>query len=205
MLCCQEKKRPQRLKITFSRPFLTALLAAVTLPDLHWLLLLGLAAAVHESGHLLALLAFGSRARELRFRLSGMEIRYSQDRLTYGKEAAVALAGPGINLLFAAALAPLALRAGSTLLFLWIGCHAALAAFNLIPALPLDGGRALNSFLCVFWPQAGPQIIEAFGKAAGIVLLALGLYVLLRFRNPTLFTAGVLIFAGGAGKKLYKS
>lgn len=201
---CQEKKRDDRPKITFSRPFIAAAMLAAAVLKFKWLLLLGMAAAIHEGGHLLALRTLGSRVREIRFRLSGMELRYRQDCLTYGKEAAAALAGPGINILAAILLIPFAIRTASSTLFLWIGCHAALAAFNLIPAAPLDGGRALRCLLCALWPRSGPRVSEIMDRAVGIGISALGLFILLRFRNPTLFAAGMLIFAGGSGKRLYK-
>ena len=190
---CQEKKRAFP-KITFSRPFLAAALLLLAL-NLRWVLLLGFAAAaVHEAGHLLALTLFGSRAEAICFRLSGPEIRYRQRGLNYRKEAAVALAGPTFNLIAAALFVPLALRLGSALLFLWIGCHVALAAFNLIPALPLDGGRALHCLLSALFPLAGQTIAVWFSRFVGLGMLGFGLSILLRYRNPTLFCAGLLIF-----------
>ncbi len=53
-----------------------------------------------------------------------------------------------------------------------------LAAFNLIPAFPLDGGRILRATLWHFQKDLGraTRIASTFGSAFGILLMALGVF-----------------------------
>ena len=61
--------------------------------------------------------------------------------LSYGQEAAAALAGPAVNLTLALALCRL--PGGE----LWAGLNLVLACFNLLPVGRLDGGRVLRCLL----------------------------------------------------------
>ncbi|MBR5537691.1 MAG: hypothetical protein IKU58_07295 [Clostridia bacterium] len=166
-----------------------------------WLLLFWAAAVLHEAGHLAALRLLGGRAEKLCFRLSGAEIRYSGSGISYGGEVLLALAGPGANLLWAVLLAAVSRRYPGELLFRFIGCHLVLAMFNLLPALPLDGGRVLQNVLEARFPLEGEGYTRCISCAVGGVLCLLGLYVLLKNRNPTLFSAGSVILLRSARKK----
>jgi Zn-dependent protease len=106
--------------------------------------------------------------------------------------ALVALAGPGANLLMALLWA-LAILLGAALIqsSQWIAVplilmgvsgvlfNAVLMALNLLPILPLDGGRVLNSLLPPKLSQVYSRL-EGFGLIIVVVLLATGLlgYVL---------------------------
>ena len=107
------------------------------------LALLAAACAVHEGGHLLALRWFG--ARPMAFHLSplGAEMTVDPIGLSYGRELIAILAGPGANILCGTILALLPLPGERS----WpaAGAHFVLAAFNLLPMRPLDGGRALET------------------------------------------------------------
>lgn len=120
------------------------LLAAVWFLDPVILLPALLAAACHELGHCAALRAFGVRVRALRLSALGAELAPAQ-ALPYALELPVALAGPCISLLCAA----LAARWGR---FLFAGLSLALGVFNLLPILPLDGGRAVECLCALLLP-----------------------------------------------------
>lgn len=191
------------MRVTFSEPFLLAALLTALTRDARWMLLLWLAAALHEGGHLLALRLFGGQAAQLRFRLSGLEIRYRGAGLSYGRETAVALAGPAANLLWAAGISLANRGWQAPMLHLFCGCHLALALFNLLPALPLDGGRALSCLLCSRWPQRGEGIVRIVSGGIALALLGAGTALLAQRKNPTLLAAGLLIFAQVVGNPLY--
>ena len=96
-----------------------------------------LAAALHEAGHLLALRWLEVPVRGLELRATGAVIR--AELRGQGREAWALAAGPGVNLLLAAAFpAPLwpQLRL----------CSLALGLWNLLPFPLLDGGRILALF-----------------------------------------------------------
>lgn len=158
-----------------------------------WILLFALAAFVHECGHLLALRLLGGRVARFSLRLSGAEIGYQGGRLSYGGEVVLALAGPLMNLLWACLCALLTRLWPDPRLYRLVGCHLTQALFNLLPALPLDGGRVLKALLESRFPLAGENIARIVSGGVGMILALLGLYVLKTNRNPTLLAAGVVI------------
>ena len=137
------------------------------------------AAAVHELGHLLALWLCGARIEGLSLGLSGARLDYA-GALSRAQTVLCALAGPLAGALYALA----ACRIGGAF---WLRSGAAslcLTAFNLMPVLPLDGGRAL---LCL----AGPRWSARVGEAAACLLALLGLCALLGGWGLTPFAAGI--------------
>ncbi|MBR6574647.1 MAG: M50 family metallopeptidase [Clostridia bacterium] len=190
--------------VAYSLSFLAAGVFLLTSARRSWLLLFWLAAILHELGHLAALRLLRGRVEALRFRLSGAEICYRGTGISYGGEVLLALAGPGMNLLWAAVLALTSRWYPEDLLYRFIGCHLVLALFNLLPALPLDGGRVLQSALEARFPLEGEEYARRVSLAVGAVLFLLGLYVLLQKGNPTLFSAGgVILLRSGAKRALH--
>lgn len=158
-----------------------------------WLLLFWLAAMLHELGHLFALRLLRGRVERFCFRLSGAEIRYAVGGLSYVSELLLALAGPAINLLCAAGCALVSQRWPVDWMYQFAGCHLILAFFNLIPALPLDGGRVLQVLLEYHFPLEGEQFAVRVSVCVGLGLMLLGLFILIKGGNPTLFFAGGVI------------
>ena len=74
----------------------------------------------------------------------------------------------------------------------------------ILPALPLDGGRVLQSALEARFPLEGEGYARRVSFAVGALLFLLGLYVLLQKGNPTLFSAGgVILLRSGAKRALH--
>lgn len=96
-----------------------------------------LAAAVHESGHAAALILSGARLRSISIGVFMLEIDYS-GQLSRGRLLAAALAGPAAGLLLSA----VGLSIGGDFMDRCGVISLFLSLFNLIPAMPLDGGRA---------------------------------------------------------------
>jgi Zn-dependent protease len=113
---------------------------------------------IHEFGHALTAQYFNIQVHSITlFGLGGMARMYKEGETTW-QRLAITAAGPGVNLVLAAA--GFALHLGLVLagvvtpdnMFL-IGFWAAnfiLGAFNLIPAFPMDGGRLLRTGLSRF-------------------------------------------------------
>ena len=109
----------------------------------------------HELGHLAAALRFGWTVREIKLLPFGgvMEVE-DAGAIPVREEALVALAGPLQNVIMAAA-AWLCGWAGWTDP-LWtedmVTANALIALFNLLPILPLDGGKMLQAGMSLLFP-----------------------------------------------------
>lgn len=175
------------------------ILAAAAVP---LMLLLGVLA--HELAHGLAGHAVGSPPREYVLTLWGGHTQFATDMRTPGASALVSVAGPAANAVLAVgAWAVLGTVDSPLATVLWqiaVLSNGIVAAFNLLPGYPLDGGRILEAAV---WKVTGDRltgmVVAGWGGrvvAAGVVLAGLGLPVL-QGRRPTLFTLfWVLLLAG---------
>lgn len=141
----------------------------------------------HEAGHVLAARLCGARLARLELTPFGCTAEYDGAFLSPGREALTALGGPLASLagIFVFRALP---RLSMT--------HAALLAINLLPALPLDGGRALRAALSARWRRGRvTRALAAAGEAMGLALTALGVYAAAKGHvNPTLFLCGSYLF-----------
>ena len=157
----------ERLRISPGVPLLLAAFVWLASP-----LLLGaiLSAAVcHELGHWLVLRRVGGRIQRLHITVFGAEMQVDDRRISYGGELLTAAAGPVINLLLAAAMG--LLGRWWEPLYLFAGAQLVLGAFNLLPALPLDGGRIL--WLALAWltePYTAQRVLSAVSLAVSLAL-----------------------------------
>lgn len=149
----------------------------------------------------MALWLLGGRVERFSLRLSGAEIGYRSGNLSYGGEALLALAGPGMNLLWACLCALLTRPWPDPRLYRLVGCHLTLALFNLLPALPLDGGRVLKAALEACFPLWGERIACGVSAGVGCLLAAAGVVLLGKSGNLTLLAAGVVILLRTLPKK----
>lgn len=99
---------------------------------------------LHELGHLLAARLLGLQALSLEVMPFGGVLHIGGlYRLSARRLAPVALAGPLVSLLLAALCAQIPSRTGAELALI----NLSLGLFNLLPGLPLDGGRLLVALL----------------------------------------------------------
>ena len=153
--------------------WLLILLVAIVSP-LTIVLSILLAAALHECGHLLALQAFHVPIEGLRLSAFGavLHARGAQ-RLSYGRELVVTLAGCGMNLVCGVLTAWFSLHYVWVEGFVFAGAHILLCAFNLLPIPPLDGSKVLFAFL----PDSAYEKLmryEKYGMIALLILVWLG-------------------------------
>jgi stage IV sporulation protein FB len=138
---------------------------------------------IHELGHVCAALLAGVTVRSVQLLpFGGVAVMEDHGRLTASREIGIALAGPlqnGIMILLAVMLQQAG--AGSTaFLAYFIQANAIIALFNLLPVLPLDGGKVLQAALSMFLPYyytllwGGRISIGASVLVIGYALLPLG-------------------------------
>lgn len=173
-------------KIHFALPVLCA--AALLLGKGGALFCALAALFAHECGHALAARVCGCSISSVELTPFGGVAAYDGSDLRPAQEAAVALAGPAASLLCAGICGASGLR---QLLLM----NMALFAVNLLPVLPLDGGRALRAVL--FPRRARGKITAALsfaGAAAGAGLCGLGVLAAAKGSlNPTLFLCGAYL------------
>ena len=148
--------------------------------SLRVLLWFGVACAVHELGHAGAIRLFGGRVAGVRLTCFGAVMEPEENRLVpYWEECAVALAGPLASLTLALLAAAWGRRFGGTDAFLLTGLSLTLGVFNLLPAGPLDGGRALFALLArLTGPDRGEAVCRILTKLTAGFLAAAGLWAL---------------------------
>jgi Zn-dependent protease len=153
---------------------------------------------VHEICHAAVAVMKGANVRSIRVYMYG---GYSviDGMPSPAVEALVAFAGPAASLLMAAVLWVLsgAPGDGSPLgetLFALALANAAIGVFNLLPGLPLDGGRVLRGLLSARGGDRvkATRLVTRIGVATGFLAIAGGVVVLVQ-RNP----AGVFWLFGG--------
>jgi Zn-dependent protease len=152
---------------------------------------------LHELGHAVVARRYGVGVRGITLELLGGFTEMDRDAPRPGPEAAIALAGPAVSFalaLTAAALIPITPRGTviGDLAFQLAFSNAIVAAFNVLPGLPLDGGRALRAGI---WritrdPQRADRIAGWAGR--GIALATLGATVLLYAHARFLTVIGLL-------------
>jgi Zn-dependent protease len=151
---------------------------------------------LHELGHALV-------ARHLGVPVSGIELYFfgGAAKMTgqpkrAGDEIAIAAAGPAVSFALAGlgTLLSVATGLGFFSLFAWINLF--IGAFNLIPALPMDGGRILRAALSN--KMGLRRATELSITVARGFAIALGVVGLVTFSIQLMLLAGVLWFLGSA-------
>lgn len=135
--------------------------------------LLGVSVLAHELGHCVAARLVGSRVLGVRLYLLGGASELAGTPRTPRDEAVIAGAGPVVSVVVAGIcwLPAVLVDPGSVQWLLWYLlalANAVLAVFNVLPALPLDGGRVLRAAV---WRLSGRRPAgTAVAVAAGFVV-----------------------------------
>jgi Zn-dependent protease len=167
---------------------------------------------LHELSHALLAQRRGLRVRRIRLYVFGGYSVIESEGLDPGDELVVSVAGPIASGLLAAAF----WGAGelisedlvSRAMYALAVFNGAIAAFNLLPGFPLDGGRVLRAAL---WRKSGDRLdatrrAARFGRMLGLGVVGVGAFVLLRFADLTGAVWAVLGWflyrsAGSAGRR----
>ena len=173
-----------------------------------FIVLIFLCVLLHELGHVFAARYYGVPTRDVTLWPFGGIASMERMPEKPGQELAVALAGPAVNVVIAAAL------------LLWLGpqlnpenltqienpavsmaakvagANIILVLFNMIPAFPMDGGRVLRAVLAMGMGNArATELAATIGQGFAVVFGILGI-----FYNPMLIIIAVFIFLAASGE-----
>lgn len=196
--------KKQYLEISASAAILLCLLYFLALPG--EFMAVFIAVAVHELGHIAMLWILGLKIKSFKADMRGFCISY------YGYTSAAghclaAAAGPAAGLIYAYAASQLAHKLDSAIFCLSSGTSLILSAFNLIPAMPLDGGRIFAKLsLAVLGEVRGASLSSAVSLLSAILLFALGLYLMIKNMGAAVLIASIwLLFYQESGLGIVKS
>lgn len=139
------------------------------------------ALTLHELCHALMARALGCSIGIIDIEPFGFVARFEERNLDRWDELLISSAGPLFSLI--AGVAFLALKGVIQADFAYFAefgrANLLIAAVNLLPALPLDGGRAAKAGLSkLFGEKTAVRILSGFGMAAGVLFLLLGIWML---------------------------
>jgi Zn-dependent protease len=165
--------------------------------------------AVHEGGHWLLARRVGLRVSSLTLSLIGGSLELAMPPRSAASEFGVALGGPlgSLTAAVAAALAHIVLvEAGFDPLLAAVAgvvavANLAVAALNLLPGLPLDGGHVLRALIwAVTRDEAKATAVAlAAGRVLGVVLLVLSVVA------SSAGDAAAAIWSGALGLTIYQA
>jgi Zn-dependent protease len=136
--------------------------------------LLGVSVLAHELGHCVVALQLGIPVRRLRLFLLGGLAEISRTPRKPSQEGLIAAAGPAVSAILAGlcGLVLLFVPSEGPVWLLILECavaNVAVAVFNMLPGLPLDGGRLLRAGV---WAVAGQRSIGTRAAVVGGWLVA---------------------------------
>lgn len=170
---------------------------------------------LHELGHGVVARHFGLQVVDVTLWPLGGLTRMSRIPEDSRVEGWIAFAGPAVNLALGLAALPFVsqqallgafqgIPGGSSRFELSMALFAAanfsLAAFNLLPAFPLDGGRIARALIALRtdWVSATRKT-AAIGKWIALAMIAYGLYALVELENGSIFLPLVGVFLWFSG------
>ena len=180
-----------------AHPFLLGVVAA-----------LGLFASVvvHELGHCVVGRRFGMEITSITLWLLGGMAQFKEISKRPGDEARMAIAGPltsyalGVLFWILLWLTPESLPSLCFVVSYLMWMNVILATFNLVPALPLDGGRVLRSLLALRMSHV--DATEAAATVSRGFAFLLGLAGFVSFNVFLMLVALFIFMAGGAESRL---
>lgn len=174
--------------------------------------------ALHELGHSLVAKAYGIPVTDITLTPIGGVAMLKDRTKTPTQELLIALAGPAVNVVLAGLIAVLAIElegwdhlvaASQTLMrepprveHAWVMLffsNVGLAIFNMLPALPMDGGRVLRALLSyVMEPERATKVAAVVAR-----ILAVGFFLLYLFApnsSPMLPLIALVVFFGAGAE-----
>jgi Zn-dependent protease/CBS domain-containing protein len=163
---------------------------------------------LHEVGHSIVARAYGGKVRDIVLLPIGGVARMERIPESPAEEIAISIAGPAVNLFFAALLGVLMAATGQGHRLLHFGIPGTdlgaglfwmnlfMAGFNLIPAFPMDGGRVLRALIATQVPFVqATRMAARIGQGLAVLFGVVGLFI-----NPVLVAIAIFIFLGAGSE-----
>lgn len=158
--------------------FLTACLAIIyiiLLPNVGTLMLFA-AIAVHELGHILAILVIDERISDISVSPFGLSIKRSGRLCSYKLELIVYLSGPMTNILLALVFS----MVKNNICEAFVEQNLIFGILNMLPIKTLDGGSALRSvLLMLFSEKVAATAVDLLSAATVIIIWICSIWCLL--------------------------
>jgi Zn-dependent protease len=163
---------------------------------------------LHELGHALTARLYGIGTHDITLYPIGGVARLNRMPKSPGAELLISIAGPITNLVIAGVLfgvlaglstlnRELVLNSQGRFLALLLKANLALAAFNLIPAFPMDGGRILRALLSGWLGRVrATEIAATLGQTLALVLPLVMLFINMFSFMHIILAAFVYLAAG---------
>jgi len=180
---------------------------SVALSGLLWVVAIFGSVTIHELSHSLVARRRGLTVRDIVLLPIGGVSEIEGLPGSPQDELVIALVGPLANIVIAGVLvgigAAVHVQMWPPTLFAraWIArllwANVLLAGFNLLPALPMDGGRALRAALARTRPEPGATFVATrLARALAVMMVILGFYYDFWF-----VVIGLFVFVGAAGEE----
>lgn len=178
------------MKITLHPLFIATGIFSAVFGGLPVFVIYALTALLHECGHIFCAMKLGFTCERISLMPYGASAFCRTDGISHADEIKLALAGPVVNALLTVATAGLWWFFPETYTFTDTVFTANVVMFviNLLPAYPLDGGRAVNALIKLFATEKTARI--ALKISSGVVAVGVVLVFILAYTNFSL-----LIFA----------
>ena len=139
-----------------------------------------LSSFLHEAGHLAAFLIFRVRIERITVNIFGIVIDFKEEyKISFFKESMISFAGPAVNILLFFVFYRLD--------FQFAAVNFALAFFNLLPIVKLDGGRVLRAVLNrILRKETAGKICFFISVLVAVPFLILGIALTLFYKNISL-------------------
>ena len=173
---------------------------------------------LHECGHALAARRFGIQTRDITLLPIGGIARLERMPREPRQELIIAIAGPVVNVVLAVLLYGVLALAGVTairaelekvatamtltsVLAELVAINVWLAAFNLLPAFPMDGGRVLRAVLAMRTSDYAAATVKAarVGRVFALLFALVGIFWL---DSPMLALVAVFVWLAGTSEAL---
>ena len=158
---------------------------------------------LHELGHALVARHLGVRIDRIELHFFGGAAQMTDHPRNAGDEIAIAAAGPAVSFALAGLSVLLAQVSGLGIFDLLARINLILGAFNLLPALPMDGGRILRALLSRRMGYA--RATETSVKVTRVAAIGLGVLGLVSLQLYLVLLAVLLWIMGSVEQRAARS